>query len=181
MKKAKLSDINFDVLIPQVKYPFATYKDGFKEASYYLDSLEKFKTSQKPFNFKVVRTLPNGKMLFGTEMNVTLEDYKITEDAKNGFDIMVSVSLKQYRDYGTKKGTIINNKLTIENPRETNNSPAPKSTAKSYTTVKGDCLWNIAKKFYGDGSKYTKIYNANKDKIKNPNSISIGQKLNIPV
>lgn len=181
LKKPKLTDVDFDVLIPQVKYPFATYKDGFQGAAYYLDELEKFKTGQEPFNFKVVRTLPNGKMLFDTEMNVSLEDYKITEDAKNGFDIMVSISLKQFRDYGTKKGTIVNDKVTIKKSRAANNSPAPKKTAKSYTTVKGDCLWNIAKKFYGDGSKYTKIYNANKDKIKNPNSISIGQKLNIPV
>ena len=57
-------------------------------------------------------------------------------------------------------------------------STAP--TAKSYTVVKGDCLWNIAKKFYGNGSKYTTIYNANQGKIKNPNLIYPGQVLTIP-
>lgn len=50
----------------------------------------------------------------------------------------------------------------------------------SYTVVKGDCLWNIAKKFYGKGSQYTVIYNANKDKIKTPNLIYPGQVLIIP-
>jgi nucleoid-associated protein YgaU len=50
----------------------------------------------------------------------------------------------------------------------------------TYTVVKGDCLWNIAKKYYGKGSQYTKIYNANKDKISNPNLIYPGQVLTIP-
>lgn len=44
-----------------------------------------------------------------------------------------------------------------------------------------DCLWNIAKKFYGKGSDYTKIYNANKGTIgKNPNLIYPGQVFTIP-
>ena len=38
----------------------------------------------------------------------------------------------------------------------------------------------IAKSKYGSGSQYTKIYNANKDKIKNPNLIYPGQVLIIP-
>lgn len=49
-----------------------------------------------------------------------------------------------------------------------------------YTVVKGDCLWNIAKKFYGDGTKYTVIYDANKGIIKNPSLIYPGQVLTIP-
>ncbi|MFQ9148240.1 MAG: LysM peptidoglycan-binding domain-containing protein [Eubacteriales bacterium] len=35
----------------------------------------------------------------------------------------------------------------------------------------GDCLWNIAKKYLGDGSRYTEIAELNKDKIKTPNLI----------
>jgi LysM repeat protein len=54
------------------------------------------------------------------------------------------------------------------------------STSDTYTVVKGDCLWNIAKSFYGKGSEYTKIYNANKDIIKNPSLIYPGQVLTIP-
>lgn len=50
----------------------------------------------------------------------------------------------------------------------------------AYTVVKGDCLWNIAKKFYGSGTKYTIIYNANKSIIKNPSLIYPGQVLMIP-
>ena len=48
-------------------------------------------------------------------------------------------------------------------------APAPatqaKSSGKSYTVVRGDTLWGISKKFYGKGSKWETIYNANKDII----------------
>ena len=51
---------------------------------------------------------------------------------------------------------------------------------KTYTVVKGDCLWNIAKKYLGSGSKWREIYNLNKDKIKNANLIYPGQVLKMP-
>ena len=43
----------------------------------------------------------------------------------------------------------------------------------SYTVIKGDCLWNIAKKdyIYNDPFKWPRIYEANKDKIKDPDLI----------
>lgn len=54
------------------------------------------------------------------------------------------------------------------------------SNARYYVVKRGDCLWKIAKKYYGNGALYTKIYNANRDKIKNPNLIYTGQKFIIP-
>ncbi|MDE5995684.1 MAG: LysM peptidoglycan-binding domain-containing protein [Eubacterium sp.] len=183
LKQAGLTEISFDLLLPNVKYPFAVYKSGFVKADHFLKELEKLKTSKKPFQFIVTRKLPNGTMLFGTNMKVSLESYDIQEDAAQGFDVTVSVKLKQYREYGTKtcKVTFAKSKpkATVKKKRATVKSPAP-SKNKSYTVKKGDCLWNIAKKFYGNGAKYTKIYNANKSKIKNPNLIYPGQVLTIP-
>lgn len=49
----------------------------------------------------------------------------------------------------------------------------------TYTIEKGDCLWNIAKRFYGDGLGYKRIVKAN-PQIKNPNSIYLGQTIIIP-
>ena len=54
----------------------------------------------------------------------------------------------------------------------------PKQSAKYHTVVKGDTLWAIAKKYYGDGNRYPEIVRANN--IANPNIISVGQKLLIP-
>mgnify|MGYP003039031332 FL=1 len=39
------------------------------------------------------------------------------------------------------------------------------SGGKTYTVVSGDTLWGISKKFYGTGTKYSVIYNANADLI----------------
>ena len=183
LKQAGLTDVSFDLLLPNVKYPFATYKSGFVTADFFLGELEKMKTDKKPFQFIVTRLLPNGKMLFDTNMKVSLESYEIKEDAEEGFDVIVSVKLKQYKEFGTKTCNISfedsKTKASVQDTRSTSNSPAP-STNKTYTVKKGDCLWNIAKSFYGNGSKYTVIYNANKDKIKNPNLIYPGQVLTIP-
>ena len=184
LKTPELTDVEFECRIPQEKYPFAVYKSGFKGADYFLDYFESLKTSKKPFQFIVCRKRPTGKRLFDTNIKVSMEDYKITEDAKNGFDILVKIKLKQWRDYGTKTVNISFNmekpKASVEPQREATTSPAP-AAAQTYTVVKGDCLWNIAKKFYGNGSKYTVIYNANRSVIGgNPNLIYPGQVLTIP-
>lgn len=185
LKMAKLTDVEFECEIPQVPYPFATYPSGFQEAFYFLDYFEKLKTRKKPFQFIVSRILPNGKVLFSTNMKVSMEDYTITEQAKNGFDLKVKIKLKQYRDYATKRIKLergeSKTKATVQITRAADTSPTP-DTAKSYTVVKGDCLWKIAKYFYGDGAKYPLIYNANQGVIGgNPNRIFPGQVLTIPV
>jgi nucleoid-associated protein YgaU len=45
---------------------------------------------------------------------------------------------------------------------------------------KGETLWKIAEQYYGDGNLYPKIFDANRDTLKDPNRINIGQKLRIP-
>ena len=184
IKKPGLSEVSFDSLIPHVKYPFAVYKNGYRDAKYFLGEIEKLKVNMQPFQFIVSRRKPNGTVLFDTNMKVTLEEYTIKEDAGEGFDVIVTIKLKQYREYSTKtmKITIKQYKpIAVEVPaRPATTAPKPATTSRTYTVKRGDCLWNIAKKYYGKGNQYTKIYNANRDKIKNPNLIYPGQVLTIP-
>lgn len=49
-----------------------------------------------------------------------------------------------------------------------------------YKVEKDDTLQKIAKKFYGSYGKWTKIYDANKDVIKDPNFLKSGTILKIP-
>jgi nucleoid-associated protein YgaU len=49
-----------------------------------------------------------------------------------------------------------------------------------YTVKSGDSLSKIAKSVYDDAGKYMKIFEANKDQLKDPNLIQPGQKLVIP-
>ena len=146
LKTPELTDIEFECRIPQVKYPFATYKSGFKGASYFLDYFESLKADKKPFQFIVSRTLPNGKVLFSTNMKVSMEDYKITEQAKDGFDLTVKIKLKQYRDYGTKT---VNIKIAASKPKAKvePQRPADPPAQKSYKV--GDIV-----NFHGGTRKY---------------------------
>jgi nucleoid-associated protein YgaU len=57
---------------------------------------------------------------------------------------------------------------------------APPPETRTHTVVSGDTLSKLAKNFYGDGNKYMKIFDANKDQLKDPNVIKIGQVLKIP-
>ena len=50
-----------------------------------------------------------------------------------------------------------------------------------YEIVSGDTLGGIAKRFYGNASKYTRIHEANKELIPDPNKIYPGQKIKIPL
>jgi nucleoid-associated protein YgaU len=59
-------------------------------------------------------------------------------------------------------------------------STAPPVSERTYTVVKGDSLSKIAKQFYGDAQQWRKIYEANKDQIKNPDLIHPGQTFRIP-
>lgn len=58
--------------------------------------------------------------------------------------------------------------------------PAPAPEAQKYTVKSGDTLSKIAKQYYGDAGQYMKIFDANKDKLKNPDQIQVGQELTIP-
>lgn len=62
-----------------------------------------------------------------------------------------------------------------------NNLQYPAGTASQYhDVVRGDTLSAIAKKYYGDASKYPVIFEANKPMLTHPDKIYPGQKLRIP-
>lgn len=180
LRSPGLTELSFDVVLPMLgQYHFA---NDFHKPDYYLSIFENYMTSKTPFRFIVSRVSPSGRLLFDTNMKVSLESYTITEDATKGPDVTVAVSLKQYIDYATKTVTVSKPAAADKKPavkEEKKRETSSKPTAKTYTVKKGDCLWNIAKKQYGNGAQYTKIYNANKDKIKNPNLIYPGQVLTI--
>jgi len=163
--------------------------DGEKPPEYYLNLLKNAKVNRETTQFIMTRTSPSGVLLFDTNIKVSVEDYSIVEDARSGMDLSVDVKLRQYREYNTKTFTtteeFTHTVPTAENSivitgtitSERDSSTAPKTT--SYTVQPGDTLWGIAKKYYGNGALYTKIYEANKDIISNPNVIYAGQVLTV--
>jgi nucleoid-associated protein YgaU len=59
-------------------------------------------------------------------------------------------------------------------------APATTASATLYTVKRGDTLSAIAKSYYKDGSKYTRIFEANRPMLGDPNKIYPGQVLRIP-
>lgn len=51
---------------------------------------------------------------------------------------------------------------------------------QNYTVQPGDTLSKISQRFYGDASQYMRIFDANRDKLSDPNKIQVGQQLTIP-
>lgn len=60
-------------------------------------------------------------------------------------------------------------------------APESEETVEYYEIKSGDTLWAIASKFLGNGSKYTEIFEANREVIKDPDKIYPGQKIRIPM
>lgn len=144
--------------------------------------MKELKEGGRSFEFIVIRDGPGSDSFFDTNMDVTLEDYKVSDDVKEGLDLVVSLSMKEYINYGTKimNFVIVNEQPVPTAPQSEQERQGEPSAEKTYTVTKGDCLWIIAKKQLGNGSRWQEIYNLNKDKISNPNLIYPGQVFNLP-
>ncbi len=72
---------------------------------------------------------------------------------------------------------VIADDLTFPNPK----TEEEQEKVEFYEIVSGDTLGAIAKKYYGKASLYTRIHEANKELIPDPNKIYPGQKIRIPL
>lgn len=169
----KLRVISFEALIPYNNYPFASYLYGYKDGDYYREKIEELKNAGNVFQFVITRKRGRNISHY-TDIKCVVEEIGVTEASENGFDIILSIKLREYKNFGAKFITSLGSTQT---PRQENNAP---KAEKSYTVLKGDSLWSIAKKHYGDGSKWKTIYNANTSVISNPNVIKPGTKIVIP-
>jgi nucleoid-associated protein YgaU len=59
-------------------------------------------------------------------------------------------------------------------------APAPAPEVEYYTIVSGDSLSKIARKYYGNAMDYPKLFEANREVIKDADLIYPGQKIRIP-
>lgn len=83
---------------------------------------------------------------------------------------------KKYIDLVNFKKNINNTVQKIIKPNDNKESPS----SKKYTVREGDTLYGLAKEFYGDGSKWNLIYEANKSLVKNPEELQVAAVITIP-
>ena len=178
LKQAGLTEITFEARFPPYKYYFASFPKGYQPISTCLEYLEHLKQMRRGFQLIIYRNVGKNLVIaedksFFTNITVSMESYSIVENAEDGLDCVVSITLKQYQKYGTKEvvfktakkkqtQTSVKKKVTVKKSRPASTT---KTEKKKYTVKSGDCLWNLARQFYGDPTKYTVIYNSNKQII----------------
>lgn len=136
--------------------------------------IEKYKSTQ-PFRFIITNTPIN--------LLVSVEDFKYNEKAGDVGTLSYSLKLKEYKPVKPRQVSVTVKKQSSSSTKEqvvVSKPPRPntKAVQKTYTVVAGDYLVKIARKL--GISDWRTIYNANTDKIKDPNVIKAGWVLKIP-
>lgn len=167
----KAVQISFSSIFPKEYFPGCEVKKPLSPRVYkvFLEALVRYGTV---FKFRITG--------IGITWNVIADSFTYSESGGDVGTYEYSVVFKEFISVKPKQINInkINGKISE------NKSPARVNTTQkpeTYTTQQGDCLYNIARQIYGDGSQYMKIYNANKNLIgSNPNLIGVGVTLTIP-
>jgi nucleoid-associated protein YgaU len=161
-----VKEITFDSFFPKTYNPSYCLYKSFPSPESCINLIEKWRNSRKPIRLTITETKIN--------LLMDIPDFTYEHRAGNYGDIFFSITLTEHKDIVIKKVTT---KASSKKSRPKSTKPKP----KTYTVKKGDCLWKIAKKYYGTGTKWPTIYKSNKKVIgKNPNLIYPGQKLVIP-
>ena len=171
MQSRPALQISFSSFFPATKFPGLKVKKITKPLTL-VKKINKWKATKKPIHLIVTSC--------GVDIYAAIENFTYSEVGGDPGTYQYSLDLKEYREIKVRKVkvNIPKKKATVkkEEPR-VDNTVQP----RTYTVQPGDCLWNIAKKFYGNGALYTKIYEANKGVIGgNPNLIYAGQVYTIP-
>ena len=176
----QLQTIEFEAEFPCQQQCYVTTKNQFKGPYFYIDKFNQYMKNKTPIRFVLTRNYEEAKDLKNISILVTIDSLDIDELALEEGDLKIRFNLLEYKPYTSKTVNIVIKKKVHVIKQTNPPRPVSKPTPRTYTVVRGDCLWNIAKRFYGNGSQYMKIYNANRDKIKKPNLIYPGQVFVIP-
>ena len=157
-----LAILKIDCIFPAKAYPFS-FDDGEDPYSY-ISTFKKWCDDRLVVRFVIPDTPMN--------ISVLIESVGYSEqDGTN--DVYATITLREYRQVSA---------VRVESKKGSENKSRPAATtvvkASTYTVQSGDTLSAICRKFYGNANLYSQV--ANKNGIKNPNLIRVGQVLSIP-
>lgn len=170
-----LEEFSFEAEFPSQDYHYMN--SGARADADYYEKM--FRKAQK--NMKPVRFIASNDITDDISVMVLVKSVEAVEKAGEEGDKYLSIKLQEYKAPGKRYVAIQTVAATVkqeDTAAATETNPAVTEN-KTHTVQSGDTLWGIAKKYYGNGSQYTKIASANPD-IKNPNLIYLGQVLSIP-
>ncbi|MBP3906990.1 MAG: LysM peptidoglycan-binding domain-containing protein [Peptostreptococcaceae bacterium] len=151
-----LAQLSLSSFFPNNEYSFNEYSNVPKP----YDMVRYFKEWKNKGT--VVRVI-----LTGTDINQEMYITNFAYGERDGTgDVYYTMDLLEYRPIivPTITENNSNNTQNTNRPTDTNNKNDSSNKQKTHKVVKGDCLWDIAQKYYGKGSLYPKIKEANKSK-----------------
>lgn len=156
--KKGLKTYAFESFFPARDYPFADYAKDRNPWEYIKKLLE---WQEDPLQLIITSTKINKKVI--------IKDFTFAEEDGTG-DVKYSLTFEDYRPPKVskkKKKTETPTTITTptKKPEKTQERTDSKKKSKTHTVSGNDTLWSIAKKYYGSGAEYMKIYNANKNVI----------------
>jgi hypothetical protein len=173
----ELQKYSFEAELPGRPYGYVQTLGGFKPASFYIEKFKEWIAAKEPVKMAI-----NEKIKDADSLWVLIESFDITEKSGEEGDYYAQFSLTEYRNFGKTEIHLDPTKINGDSVKTKTGEADRKGTApkpKTYTVVKGDTLWGIAKRFLGSGAKYPNIVKIN-PAIKNPSLIKIGQVIKLP-
>lgn len=173
VKGGKLKEISFESFFPWNQYPFVV-TDKILSPQKYVNYINKWMESKQPIHFIFV-----GRSLT-INILATIESFTTKEVSGAIGDIEYSISLKKYRPFAAKKVKIKTSSKGKKKTTKKQKRSDTKQSPKTYTLVKGDSLWKVAKKFLGNPLRWTEIQKLNKIPTSKLRKLPIGLKIKLP-
>jgi LysM repeat protein len=172
----KLTKISFESYFPFNNGPYVTSEKLF-EPAYYVNKIREWRNK-----LLKIRFIFTGSPLEVNEL-FTIENFELTENGGEVGDIYYDIELKKYKNYGAKKVVVITQQAANSNTTTIVEKSAPvrpieTTPVNTHIVAAGDTLWYVAKRYLGNGNRFTEIAKLND--IKNPDNIIVGQQLKLP-
>ena len=158
----ELKTIPISSFFPNKDYSFCTYSNVEKPYEF-VSKIEKWQNEGKKLRYIVSDGYTN--------IPVMINSFSYREQDGTG-DVYFDLSLIEYKEIKLNK-TSSSDSSNNATGRMVENTPSPSGENNTHKVEGGDSLWAIAQKYYGDGSQYTKIKEANKDKYSSLNNNNI--------